>query len=240
MNITPENKIKILEYKLAFEQSQQVKKEFEEGSSDLNYRLSFFRKELTKNNSQQISEFDRMFMPNNTPDDKDICEIERPRFNQNELKKNTNVASWFKKTYRHIAKLTPPDMLKGIKSEKIIQKFSNYYSIAQNAYEKNIASDIIMVANDLDVHVDNSIIQKEMKSCLKEKIEYINDIKSRIGWQWYHVPEVNKDAELKKILVFMGFRFTDNDVREAIKSRRPTRKVGSRPEKLRVKRRKLK
>ena len=69
MNITPENKIKILEYKLAFEQSQQVKKEFEEGSSDLNYRLSFFRKELTKNNSQQISEFDRMFMPNNTPDD---------------------------------------------------------------------------------------------------------------------------------------------------------------------------
>ena len=51
MNITLESKIKILEYKLAFEQEIHVRKEFEEGSSDLNYRLSFFRKNLVDNNS---------------------------------------------------------------------------------------------------------------------------------------------------------------------------------------------
>ena len=64
-------------------------------------------------------------------------------------------------------------------------------------------------------------------------------MKSKIGWQWYHVPEINKDAELKKILASMGFAYTDSDVKEAIKSKRPSRKVGTRPEKLNVKRRKL-
>jgi len=243
MNITPENRIKILEYKLAFEQELQVKKEFEEGSNDLNYRLSFFRNKLIKDNTssqEQISNFDKIFMPNNENIDNNIdCKIEKHRNDQNSFIKQTSIESWLKKAYRQIAKLTHPDMLIGIKSEKIIKKFSKYYAIAQNAYEKNIPPDIIMVASELDVVIDNATIKKEIKEPLKKKIKSILDIKSKIGWQWHHVPEVNKDAELKKILASMGFKFTDIDVKKAIKSKRPSRKVGTRPEKSNVKRRKL-
>lgn len=244
MNITPENKIKILEYKLAFEQELQVKKEFEEGNTDLNYRLSFFRNKLIKDSStseEQISIFDEMFMPKNktsTCVDKSF-EIDHHKSNQNEFKKNNNVEPWLKKAYRQIAKLTHPDMLIGLKSEKMIKKFENYYSIAQNAYEKNISSDIIMVANDLDVNIDNLIIEREIKGPLKKKLKYIKSVRGKIGWQWYHVPESNKDAELKKILSTMGFKFTDDDVKKAISSRRPVRKPGTRPEKFNVKKRKL-
>jgi hypothetical protein len=244
MNITPENKIKILEYKLAFEQAIQVKKEFEEGNSDLNYRLSFFRNKLIENNrvsKEQISNFDDIFMPKN----KDValasksCDIDDQESNQNEFRKNNNIESWLKKAYRQIAKITHPDMLIGLKSEKLVKKFSNYYSIAQNAYEKNISPDIIMVANDLDISINNSIIEKEIKKPLEEKLNHINHIKNKIGYQWYYVPEANKDVELKKILTIMGFKFTEDDVKKAVNSKRPIRKAGTRPKKINVKRKKL-
>ena len=61
-----------------------------------------------------------------------------------------------------------------------------------------------------------------------------------MGWQWYHVPEKNKDTELEKILVNLGFKFTEKEVKDVILRKYIKRKVGTRPEKINVKRRKLK
>ena len=243
MNITPENKIKILEYKLAFEREILVKKEFDEGNSDLNYRLSFFREKLIKNNNdkKQVESFDNFFMPKdkNTQCNNGSNEIEIHRNAQKSSKKSVNVETWLKKAYRQIAKLTHPDMLVGIKSSKIINQFLNYYNIAQNAYEKNIPADIIMVASDLEVPIDNDIISREIKKSFEEKVRLIDNTMKQLGYQWYQVPEENRDAEFKKILTIMGFKFTDAQVKEVIKSKKPNRKVGKRPEKFSVKRRKL-
>lgn len=243
MNTSQENKVKILEYKLAFEQLKKIEIEFEEGNSDLNYRLSFFRKKLVENteNSKQVEEFDSIFMPKRgqIKDVNQTVEIEEHRVNQRSSKKSANVESWLKKAYRQIAKLTHPDMLIGIKSKNLIDKFSNYYSIAQNAYEENNAANIIMVAHELDIYIDDDTITKEIKTPFEKKVKMINDVKCKLGWQWYHIPESNKNAELKNILSAMGFEFTDSEVKEVIKSRKPSRKVGTRPEKFSVKRRKV-
>ena len=243
MNIALENKIKILEYKLAFEQETHVSKEFEEGSSDLNYRLSFFRNKLVENNTDKskVDNFDSIFgqkLPQSANDNK-INVIQSREGGQRSFKKNANVESWLKKAYRQIAKLTHPDMLVGIKSKKIVDKLSRYYMIAQNAYEKNNSADIIMIASELDIDIEASIISREIKGPLETKIKDISDTKQKLGWLWYHVPEVNRDAEFKKILTNMGFDYTDELVTKVIRSKRPDRKVGSRPQKFNVKRRKL-
>src|SRR5210317_2187152 len=43
-----ENSFIILEYKFAFEELIQIKKEYDEGTADLNFRLSFFQKRIPK------------------------------------------------------------------------------------------------------------------------------------------------------------------------------------------------
>ena len=171
MNTTPENKIRILEYKLAYEQELNVKREFEEGSTDLNYRLSFFRNKITQGDGEkanaQLKIFDSIFMPDDIIlDNTEIVNSVDSNTPQVLSKLSANVEPWLKKTYRQIVKLTHPDMIIGVKSKKIRRKFENYYLVAQNAYDKNIAADIIMVASDLDIFVDNDIIESEiLKPC---------------------------------------------------------------------------
>lgn len=244
MSIKLENKIKILEYKLAYEQEKQTSKEFEEGNIDLNYRLSFFRekikKNIPKNDIQQKSIYDSIF-PNyeesnttNIVTSSDHDDIQKTSI------KNNNIEKWAKKIYIRIVKSTHPDMTIHIKSKDLRAKFDKIYDIAQNAYENNILADLIMAAYELEIDIPDDVIQENINTSFKKKQKSINKFKNMIAWQWYHVPDANKDAELKKILLSLGFKFTDNEVKNVIKSRRPQRKTGKRPEKLNVKRKRLK
>jgi hypothetical protein len=244
MSINLENKIKILEYKLAYEQEKQTSKEFEEGSIDLNYRLSFFREEIKKNipkhDTQQKNVYDSIFPSHDKTKPANIVISNDDETAQKSLQKNNNIDRWAKKVYIRIIKSTHPDITMHINSKDIRTKFDKIYDIAQNAYENNILSDLIMTAYELEIEVPNDVIQENIVSSFKGKQEAINKFKNMIGWQWYHVPDSNKDAELKKILTSLGFKFTDNKIKSVIKSRRPQRKTGKRPEKLSVKRKRLK
>lgn len=244
MSIKLENKIKILEYKLAYEQEKQTSKEFEEGNVDLNYRLSFFRDKIKKNipanDIQQKSVFDSIFPSYDKVDSTNIVISDDDKSTQKSSQKNSNIDKWAKKVYIRIIKSTHPDITMHIKSKDIRSKFDKIYNIAQNAYENNILADLIMTAYDLEIEVSNDAIQANITKSFDKKKKAINEFKSMLGWQWYHVPDENKDAELKKILTRLGFKFTDNEIKDVIKSRRPKRKTGERPEKLSVKRRRLK
>jgi len=244
MSIKLENKIKILEYKLAYEQEKQISKEFEEGNIDLNYRLSFFREEIKKNisehDTQQKNVYNSIFPSYDKVKHTDIVVSDDDKSIQKSFQKNNNIDKWAKKIYIRIIKSTHPDITMHIKSKDIRTKFDKIYDIAQNAYENNILSDLIMTAYELEIEVPDNVIQENITSSFKEKQKAINEFKNMIGWQWYHVPDSNKDAELKKILTSLGFKFTDNEVKNVVKSRRPQRKTGKRPEKLSVKRKRLK
>jgi len=241
MNISLENKVKILEYKLAFEKEKVVSKEFEEGNSDLNFRLSFFREKIKNTNHKGVDQkevYDNIFQTG--PKDKDIVVTDKRDNIQKSSKKNTNIDKWARKTYIRIAKSTHPDVTMHINSEVLRNKFNTLFEIAQSAYEKTNYSDLIMVAHDLDIEVPEKEIEKNIATDLLKKTNKIKDISRKLGWQWYHVPEENKDAELKKILIAMGFEFAEEKIQEVIKARKPKRKVGQRPQKISVKRKRLK
>jgi len=243
MNITLENKIKILEYKLAYELEKKIAKEFEDGNADLNYRLSFFREKIDKStyfsDTPQQKVYDKIFNTGNV-DDTNIVKIEDDGAIQKSSKKISNIDKWVKKTYIRIAKSVHPDITMHIKSEELRAKFDDYYLIAQHAYENNIPADLIMIAFELDIEVPEKEIKINIVDSLNKKQVTINDTKNKIGWQWYHIPDENKDAELKKILTGLGFVFTEEKIKEAINSRKPKRKVGQRPQKINVKRKRLK
>ena len=241
MNISLENKVKILEYKLAFEKEKVVSKEFEEGNSDLNFRLSFFREKIKNTNHKGVTQkeiYDNIFQTGSK--DKDIVVTDKRDDIQNSSKKNINIDKWARKTYIRIAKSTHPDVTMHINSEVLRNKFDTLFDIAQNAYEKNQYSDLIMVAHDLDIEVPEKEIEKNIVPDLLKKTNNIKDMSGKLGWQWYHVLEENKDAELKKILMAMGFEFTEDKIKEAIKTRKPKRRTGQRPQKINVKRKRLK
>lgn len=235
MNLSREEKIKILEYKLAFEELIQIEKEFEDGASDLNFRLSFFQKKLdtsiTKNGVSQTSRYNEVVWGRQNSNDKDDSNsiAEASDLNQNEFSKSANVKPWAKKLYRKIAVTTHPDKIQNLTSDSLKEKLEEQYLIATQAYEEEIYSDLIMIAYDLNIGIPEGRVFQEVHPALMSKSISINNIKKKIAWQWYHVPDDQKDAELKKILVNMGFVFTDKQVEEAINSKYIKRKPGERP-----------
>ena len=75
---------------------------------------------------------------------------------------------------------------------------------------------------------------------MKKKKKEVENIKKKLGWQWYHVPVENRNNVLKDMLKNMGFNVSDEEIKSALKRKVITRKAGQRPEKINVKRKRLK
>ena len=235
------DRVKILEYKFIFEEVKQVKNEYEQGSADLNYRLSFFREKLdNKGASNQRKRYDNMFMGgfSEISDTAELTNIQD--IAESAPKPNDNIELWAKKLYRQIVMVTHPDKISDIQAQHLKEQLCNQYRVVQNAYQRAIYSDLIMTAFDLNIEIPDNVVEKYINSSLTKKKKDINQVKKLIGWQWFHVPESQRDAELKKILMYQGFRFTDDQVRDVVKQKYIKRKIGTRPEKINVKRRRLK
>jgi hypothetical protein len=241
MKLKREHRIKILEYKFVFEEDIQVKKEFLEGATDLNYRLSFFRNKIKAqgDSSNKTEQFDKIFMGNVAPEDESLILEDK-----NELAKSAErpeqVAPWAKRLYKSIVMITHPDRTSTIQSLNLREQLTEQYRITQNAYNTSAYSDLIMVGFDLNLDIPEDVIDMTITTASNTKKSNINEIKKKIGWQWYHVPDSQRDAELKKILAYYGFKYTEEKVEEVIKHKRVRRKVGTRPKKMNVKTRKIK
>jgi hypothetical protein len=243
MKYKREDRVKILEYKFVFEEELQVKNEYEEGTADLNYRLSFFRKKLhdQKAPQEQKDLYDKTFMGNlnyNNQDSTEIESLDTPELTQSASKVSNDIKPWAKKLYRQIVMVTHPDKTLELTSDHLRQQLTNQYRITQNAYSEGLYSDLLMVGFDLNLSFPSNVVEEEITPSSKCKKENISKIKSLIAWQWYHVPPDQKDAELKKILYNMGFEFNDNDVQQVVKRKYIKRKVGTRPQNLRRNKRK--
>ena len=245
MKYKREERVKILEYKFVFEEELQIQKEYQEGSSDLNYRLSFFRNKLKEQEGQKAQQdlYDKMFMgglSDDTRGDLATCKPDQPGLAQSATKISSNEKPWVKKTHRQIVMVTHPDRTIGVQSSQLREKLTEQYRIAQESYNSGHYSDLVMIAFDLNISVPDHVINEEITPSLEIKKNKINNIKKMIGWQWYHVPDKQKDAELKKILSCYGFKFTDLEVEKAIRKKYVKRKMGTRPEKINVKRKRSK
>lgn len=243
---TIQKSIKILEYKILYQEKEKVFLEFEEGSIDLNYRLSFFQEKLDKSINSQIELFKNNIMPNNKNnitqivEDENKVDLEYSSNNnkenlQNESVNKNDIPDWIKKIYRKIINITHPDKTSGIKSKDIIRNYTEYYYLVVSSLEKKEYENILMIANDLmidmnDISIDefDNIFDKSIMSKKNEIIEK----KTKMGYYWYHIPEDKKDNYLKMILINLGFIFTEEKIQEAIRTKRPIdnlRKPGERP-----------
>jgi len=236
-SIRRKNKIKLLEYKLAFEEETLVKKEYEEGVNDLNYRLSFFRKRLINNQKSNPAVYDAAFTKG-SKEYNEIRDIEVSDINTDELLPKNNIKPWAKKLYRKIAISCHPDKITNIVSKEIKEKLKTSYLIATNAYEKELHSDLLMVADDLNIEYPEEKIKDHIIPDLIKKVDKINKTKSQLEWQWYHVPQEMKNSELKKILLAMGFEFSEELVEEVNRRKKPkSRKTGAKPVKIQKRKR---
>jgi len=241
MKYKREDRVKILEYKFIFEEDLQVKKEYEEGAADLNYRLSFFRKKLQDKSIPQHQKdlYDAIFIGQQSTK-KEIDSVtnddSKQGLTQSALKVTSDVKPWAKKIYRQIIMATHPDKTSEIQSNNLRQQLTDQYRITQNAYNQEAYGDLIMIAFDLNIDLPAGVVDEEITPTSKNKKKNIAATRSKLGWQWYHVPKTQRDAELKKILVNMGFSFTDIEIKDVIKRKYVKRKPGTRPEKLRRKR----
>ena len=245
MKYKREDRVKILEYKFIFEEELQIQKEYQEGSADLNYRLSFFRNKLATQEGQKAQQdlYDKIFMgglSDDTRSELTKCESDQQGVVQSAIKADSNEKPWVKKTHRQIVMVTHPDKTTGVQSNHLREKLTEQYRIAQESYNSGHYSDLVMIAFDLDISVPEHVINEEITPSLEIKKNKINNTKKIIGWQWYHVPDRQKDAEFKKILSYYGFEFTDLEVEKVIRKKYVKRKVGTRPEKINVKRKRSK
>ena len=98
-----EDRLKILEYKFIFEEEIQVKKEYQEGSADLSYRLSFFRDKLDnqKGIPEQKNIFDSIFLGNDcTEIEVKADQYEEEGLVKSALKAKEDIKPWAKKMYK--------------------------------------------------------------------------------------------------------------------------------------------
>ena len=238
-SIKRKNKIKLLEYRLAFEESKQVKKEYEEGANDLNYRLSFFRKRLVKTQCSNPEVFDAAFMRDSKEYNK-IKDIEIPSVKTEALLPKNNIKPWAKKIYRKIAISCHPDKISSVTSKELKEKLTSNYYVATKAYEEVEYSNLLMIASDLNIEIPEEKIQEHIVPGLIKKTKTINSLKSKLGWQWYHIPDEMKNTELKKILLAMGFEFSEELVEDVNKRKKPkSRKAGVKPTNKMKKRKRL-
>jgi len=238
-----ENSFIILEYKFAFEELIQIKKEYDEGAADLNFRLSFFQKRIppTQFKNEKMSEsqkFQSIFF-NNQEQETTIELLSDNVINdkENQVKQK---CKWARTLYKKIVLITHPDRQNKSLPIEIINKYDRMYQIAVESYEKNDYSDLIMVANDLHIDVAEAPISENITPSLKKKKKEVENIKKKLGWQWYHVPVENRNNVLKDMLKNMGFNVSDEEIKSALKRKVITRKAGQRPEKINVKRKRLK
>lgn len=237
MKLNSADRVKILEYKFVFEEELQVKKEYEEGSADLNYRLSFFRNKLSDQKGSQGKQelYDKIFMGHTPKDNETNTSISKPgkqELTQSASKVSADIKPWAKKIYRQIVMVTHPDKTSEIYSQHLKDQLTEQYRITQNAYDSEIYSDLIMVAFDLNIPIPENVIAEEITPASDSKKSKVKDIKALIGWQWFHVPKKQRDAELKKILLHYGFDFTEQKVSEVARRKYSKRKVGTRPKKF--------
>ena len=93
--------------------------------------------------------------------------------------------------------VTHPDKTIEIQSKHLRDQLCNQYRITQHAYKREVYSDLIMVAFDLNIKVPESVINEHISPSLDKKKKNILQTKSLIGWQWYRVPENQKDGVIK-------------------------------------------
>ena len=232
MKIGKKIEIATLNLKFLTEQLDLVEQQLKDGTEDLYFRLSHFRKRVAK---KDIEKYDQYFFGAKSFKSNDISNNTKIQLYQksedlpdNCQKKNP----WLKKIYRKIVSSTHPDKFVNFPVVSLKQKYLEIYRKTVHAW-KNGHNDILLIAAyESDILVKNPEALEILQLGNKEKNNRLQEIQKLLAYQWYHIPDENRTKTLESYLTKLGYEFTAEEVEKIVHLPRK-RKVGTRPKNLR-------
>ena len=224
------NNLYIAEYKLIFEKFDLISEEYKEGSIDITYRLSYFRDKIKKNNEAQIKSFDAII--NKKTNKAQTNKIKKSLTGINKEKSNTKKQKpkWVKELYKKIVMVTHPDKIDKLPNSMFSKSLIEKYMLTVDSYNNGMYENLIMIGSDLGFNIEKSIIKEILEPAILSKKTNINHITATLGYAWYHIEESQREEKFKEFLKELGYKFTNEEVKEVIsKVRKSERKPGYRP-----------
>ena len=237
-------KTSILKLKVLSEETETAKDELDTGVLELNEILNEFSKNV---NLDQKKDFDQFFfgdrsIPDSKSNETGTCELSTKNLDcqkKTEPKPAKDRPQWIKKIYKQVVQRTHPDRYIDFPVKEIKEKFKNVYMNAVTAYESNDIGILLLCAYDAQVSIDHPDAEKYILDSMSDQTKTIKEIKNKIAYQWYHLPDVNRMYFLEVYLKKLGYVFEKEKAERVIKRKKIKRKAGTRPEKMRVNRKKI-
>lgn len=230
MKIGKKIEIETLNLKFTTERLLLAEEQLKEGSDDLHFRLSHFRKRVVEKDKDKYDQFffGAKFKDNNEQTQKQpgkiILHKELKKLPTLHLKKD----QWLKKIYRKIVSSTHPDKFANFPVENLKHKYLELYRRTVDAWNQNEDDQILLCAYESNIKVDNPKALPILQTGQNQKNNRIQDIHKLLAYQWHHVPEKDKSKTLESYLEKLGYSFTSEEVKNVVNLARK-RKVGTRP-----------
>ena len=234
MKIGKQIEIETINLKLLTEQLDLAEQHLKEGTDDLHFRLSHFRKRVAK---KDIDKYDQYFFGAKMEEiQKHFNNLEKGIVPFEEKKElpvlHEKKDRWLKSIYRKIVASTHPDKFQNFPVKSLKEKYLNIYRKTVDAWAKGEDDMLLISAYETDIHVVNPKALPILKQGKNKKNNRLQEIQKLLAYQWYHIPVANRSKTLENYLTNLGYEFTIEDVEKVVNLARK-RKVGTRPKNLR-------
>jgi len=234
MKIGKQIEIETINLKLLTEQLDLAEQHLKEGTDDLHFRLSHFRKRVA---DKDIDKYDQYFFGAKMEEiQKHFNNLEKgivPFKEKEELPVlHEKKDRWLKTIYRKIVASTHPDKFQNFPVEALKEKYLNIYRKTVDAWAKGEDDRLLLSAYETDIKVENPKALPILRQGKNKKNNRLQEIQKLLAYQWYHIPEAERSKTLENYLKKLGYEFTTEEVEKVVNLARK-RKVGTRPKNLR-------
>lgn len=232
MKIGKKIEIETLNLKFLTETLELSELQLQDGTNDLHFRLSHFRKRVKEKDKDKFDQFFFGFKQKDIKNDSKSTDV----ILQNKPEKISALPkkkdSWLKKIYRQIVSSTHPDKFVNFPVRNLKEKYVEIYRKTIVAWDQGDHDIILLSAYETDIQVEHPSALLILKEGNKQKNIRLQEIKKLLAYQWYHIPEKDRSKTLETYLKKLGYEFTAEKVKKVVNLARK-RKVGTRPKKLR-------
>ena len=231
MKIGKQIEIETLNLKFLTETLEIAEQNLKDGTDDLHFRLSHFRKRVLKKDKDK---FDQFFFGAKMEDLQKLYEEKTDVILYQKQAKlpviHKKADQWLKKIYRKIVSSTHPDKFTNFPVETLKEKYLKIYRKTVTSWDEGNNDQILICAYETDICVNNPKALPILKQGNKHKSHRLQEVKKLLAYQWHHIPAKDKSKTLENYLKNLGYEFTSEEVKNVVKLARK-RKTGTRPKK---------
>ena len=233
----------ILRLKLLFEEKDVVKDELDIGTLELDEILREFSKTVNPDQAKSFNRFffgaDEISMNKNSVSPEAFELSKDIKGSDSGINKKKESPKWVKDTYKKVVQRTHPDRYIDFPILEIKKKFTDIYIRAVSAFESGDVGLLLLCAYEVEVKVDDPRADEYIQASIDSQIKEIKQSKGKLGYQWYHLPDENRIIFLENYLKQLGYNFEKTKAEDIVRRKVYKRKVGTKPIKVRVNRKKI-